>query len=85
MTVIISPHPPEHLGGVKGQILEFHNYSKAVNVFTESLLADRGTINMKHIKRDFRLKACVSPPGWTLGMGSKSKIRTQSCCISKDL
>ena len=27
--------------------------------------ADRGTINMKHIKRDFGSKTCARPPGWT--------------------
>ena len=27
--------------------------------------ADRGTINMKHIKRDFGSKTCAGPPGWT--------------------
>ena len=32
--------------------------------FTEISHADRCTINMIHIKRDFRSKACVSPPVW---------------------
>ena len=27
--------------------------------------ADRGTINMKHIKRDFGSKTCAGPPEWT--------------------
>ena len=27
--------------------------------------ADRGTINMKHINRDFGSKTCAGPPGWT--------------------
>ena len=27
--------------------------------------ADRDTINMKHIKRDFGSKTCAGPPGWT--------------------
>ena len=27
--------------------------------------ADKGTINMKHIKRDFGSKTCAGPPGWT--------------------
>ena len=33
MTVIILPHPPEHLGGVKGQMLEFHNNSESCQCF----------------------------------------------------
>ena len=28
---------------------------------------------MKHIKRDFRSKACVSPPWWTYGAGLKGQ------------
>ena len=36
------------------------------------------TINMKHIKRNFRAKACVSPPGWTWGVGSKGQYSTFS-------
>ena len=34
-----------------------------VNIFTEISHADRGTINMKHIEHDFRLKAWFRPPG----------------------
>ena len=30
---------------------------------------------MKYIKRDFRSKAWVRPPGWTDGVGQKVKIR----------
>ena len=41
-------HDP--LDGVKGQIF---NYATYVYIFTEMSHADRGTINMKHIKRDF--------------------------------
>ena len=40
--------------------------------------ADRITINMKHIKHDFRLKASVSSLGWTKGMGSKGQNSTFS-------
>ena len=29
---------------------------------------------MKHIKRDFQSKACVSPPRWTKGVGSKGHM-----------
>ena len=38
----------------------------------------RGTINMKHIKRDYRSKACVPPPGWTYGVGSNGQNATFS-------
>ena len=33
--------------------------------------ADRGTINMKHINRDFGSKTSAVPPEWTWVMGSK--------------
>ena len=33
---------------------------------------------MKHIKSDFPLKACVRPPEWTKGVGSKGKNSTYS-------
>ena len=66
MTVIqILPHSPDALGEVKGQIFKFRNNSKLSIFLTEILHADRGTINMKHIKHDFQSKACVSPSGWT--------------------
>ena len=65
MTVIkIYPTPHEPLGGVKGQILKFRNNSVSRQYFfTVISHADRGIINIKHIKRDFRSNACVSPPG----------------------
>ena len=31
--------------------------------------------DMKHIKQDFSSKACVRPPGWTLGMGQRPKFK----------
>ena len=37
--------------------------------------ADRDPINMKHTKRDFLSKACVSPRGWTWGGGGGVKIQ----------
>ena len=47
---------------------------------------DRGTINMKHIKRDFGSKTCARPPWVDLGDGIKMSnfnfFRTWSCCIS---
>ena len=64
VTVIINlpppPPPPDPIGGVKGQIFKFPNNSVSCQYFfMEISHADRGTINMKHIKRDFRSKACV--------------------------
>ena len=56
--------PPDLLGGVKSQIIKFCNNS-FINIFIEISHADRGTIDMKHIKRDSSLKAWVRPPGWT--------------------
>ena len=48
------PPPPDPLGGVKGQILKFHFNSVSCHYFfTDISPADRGTINMKHIKGDF--------------------------------
>ena len=62
----ILPHLPDPLGGVKGQIFKFCNYSVSCQYFvTEILHADRGTISMKHIKRDFRTNALVQPLGRT--------------------
>ena len=67
MTVIkILPQPPDPLGGLKGQIFKLAiELSKTSIFFTEISHADRDTVNMKHIKRDFRSKSCVLPPGWT--------------------
>ena len=67
------PHPPDPLGVVKGQIFKFRNNSVRCQYFTEISHADRGTINLKHITRDFRSKTCVRSPGWTMGVGSKSQ------------
>ena len=61
--------PTDSLGRVKGQIFKFCNRSISVNIFTEILHAERGTINVKHIKLDFRSKVCVQPPG-----GAEAKL-----------
>ena len=40
---------------------------------------------MKHIERDFTLKAWVQSPGWTLRVRQRLEInffRIKSCCIS---
>ena len=47
--------------------------------------ADRGTLNMKHIKRGFRSKVCAHPLGGLRGWDQNVKIhffRTWSCYIS---
>ena len=49
-----------------------------VNIFTEISHADRGTIIMKHTKRDFLSNACVPPPWMDLGVGSKGQNSTFS-------
>ena len=69
--------PPDPFGVVKGQIIKFRNYSVSYQYFY-FLHADKGTINMKHIKCDFPMKACVSPSGWTLGVGSEGQNSTFS-------
>ena len=56
------PHPPDPLGGVKGRIYKFRYNSVSCQYFTEISHSYRGTKNTKHIKRDFRLKACVCTP-----------------------
>ena len=60
----------------QGQIFKFCNNSDSkLSIYFEISHADRGTINMKHIKHDFLSKACVSTPGWTWGWGQRVKIQ----------
>ena len=47
-------------------------------VIIELSHADRGKIIMKHIKCDFRSKASIGSPGWTLVVGSKAQNSTSS-------
>ena len=69
-------HPADPLGGVKGQIFKFCNNSRLSIFFTEISHADIGTINMKHIKHDFRSKARDSHSlGGHRGWGQKVKIQ----------
>ena len=63
---------------LKVKYLNFAITQSVVNIFAESLHADRGTINMKHIKCDFRSKAWVRPFEWTYGVGSKGQYSTFS-------
>ena len=57
--------------------------------FTKISHADRGTIYMKHIKRDLRLEACTgSDPLGGFGVGADAKIqlyRIWSCYISNEM
>ena len=57
----VLPHPPDPLGGVKGQIFKFRNNSKLSIFFTEISHADRGAINMKHIKCVFDPRPVFHP------------------------
>ena len=68
---------PDPEGGVKGHVFKFCNNSVSCQYFKELSHADRGTINTKHIKRDFRSKACVSPLRTSV-VGSKGKNSTFS-------
>ena len=47
----------------------------AVLLFAEILHADRAAIDMKHIKRDFSLKAWVRASWVDLGGGVEAKIK----------
>ena len=58
---------PDPLDWAKDQIFKFHNIS-VVNIFTEISDADKGPIDMKHVKQDFSLKAWVRPPGGLEGI-----------------
>ena len=46
-----------------------------VNMFAEILHADRAANAMKHIKRNFSLKAWVRPPGVDFRVGAEAKIK----------
>ena len=67
MTVIkiIPHHTLTPYVGSKVKYLNLAITQLVVNILTEISHADRGTIDMKHIKRDFRSKALVRAPGWT--------------------
>ena len=58
-SVKILPHCFNLTNGVKSQILLRH----LLILFAEILHADRGAIDMKHIQRDFSLKAWFRSPG----------------------
>ena len=43
-------------------------------MFTKIPHAERGTIHIKHIKRDLSSNAWVRPPGWIKGVGQRPKL-----------
>ena len=74
MTVIkMLSHPLTPYVGSKVKYLNFALTQSVIYIFIIISHADRGTIDMKHIKRDFRSKARARPLGWTKGVGSKGQ------------
>ena len=68
--------PP--LTSTKGSKVKYLNFAIAkaiVNIFAEVLHASRAAIDMKHIKRNFSLKAWVLAPGVGLGDWAEAKIK----------
>ena len=75
MTVIkILLQSPDPLGKVKGQVIKFCN-EVSCQYFTEIPHADRGRIDMKHIKQYFSLRVWVRPPWVDLEGGAETKIQ----------
>ena len=72
--VSVDKHDSDKKVGIKGQIFKSRN--KLSILFTMISHADRGTINMKHIKHGFRSNPSVSHPlGGLTGCGQKVKIQ----------
>ena len=55
--------------GSKVKYLNVAITQSVVNIFTEILHADRGTIDMKHIKQDFNSRPGLGPLGGLRGLG----------------
>ena len=71
--------------GSKVKHLNFAITKAVVNIFAEILHAGRKAIDLKHIKRDFILKAWVRSLGIDLRVGPMPKLNffgKWSCCIS---
>ena len=64
--------PPK---GSKVKYLNFAITKAIINIFAEILHAGGVAIDMKHIKRDFSLKALVGAPWVDLGGGAEAKIK----------
>ena len=71
----LTPPPLTRPKGSKVKYLNFAITKAIINIFAEILHADRAAINMKHIKRDFSLKALVRAPWVDLGGGAEAKIK----------
>ena len=56
------PQPPDPLGGVKGRIFKFRYNSVSCQYFYGNFAFIQRYKNTKHIKHDFRSKACVCTP-----------------------
>ena len=67
MVANILPTAPLSPQKVKIQLSEHGHAANQRNRECSNMVAtaDRGTLNMKHIKRDFGSKTCAGPPGWT--------------------
>ena len=74
----VSKFTPPPLTPPKGSKVKYLNFAitKAiVNIFAEILHTGRAAIDMKHIKRDFSLKAWVRACWVDLGGGVEVKIK----------
>ena len=69
------PHSPDPLGGVKGQIFKF---AISCQYFSRKFRVQTKVQKYETYQTWFSTKACVSPPGWTLRMGSKGQDSTLS-------
>ena len=70
--VKVLPHP---FDPTKVEYFNFAITKAIVNIFAEVLHAGRVAIDMKHIKRDFSLKAWVQVRWMDLGGGAEAKIK----------
>ena len=69
--VLLPPPPLTPPKGSKVKYLNFAITKAIVNNLAEILHAGRAAIDMKHIKRDFSLKAWLRAPGVDLGVGQR--------------
>ena len=74
----VSKFYPTPLTPPKGSKVKYFYFAitKAiVNIFAEILHVGRTITDMKHIKRDFSLKAWVRAPGVGFGAGAEAEIK----------
>ena len=74
-SVSFTPPPLTPPRGSKIKYFNFAITKAIVNIFAEILQAGRAAIDMKHIRRDFSLKAWVRVPWVDLGGGAEAKIK----------